>query len=119
MDYEKPTVRVMVGVAFLDEDLDRIGGTQKVWDEDQKKEVDQKLGVLGVMNDKKKAEEYAPIWKAWCELTLKEPEKYSDFFELTGEEVLDIREGFFDAANPLKKRLAALRSSEASEPKAV
>ena len=115
--YKKPVLRIVIEVRELDRQMLEIGGIETVKDE-AGKETTQPVGIFGIFGDGAKSEKYAPIWKKFCQAVLENPEEYSDFFTLTGEEVLDIREGFFEAAHPLKRRLAALKDSEVSTPRA-
>jgi hypothetical protein len=110
--FKKPVNRIVVEVAELDEKMRAIAGKEKVVDENGK-EIEQERGIFGIFGDKKKSEQYAPIWKKFCEIAIESPD-VSDYMSLTEEEVYDIRQAFFDGASQMRRLLNALKPSDGS-----
>ena len=115
--YKKPILRLVDEIAFeIDPKRKELAG--KILDDEGKEFKLSPMGELyEILFKKEKRTEYAPTWKRFCELALESPDGFSDIHLLTAQEAIDIQEGFTYAADPLMRPLAALRSSEASEPK--
>lgn len=72
--------------------------------------------ILGILLDEEKTEKFRPFWKEYVNLIFVESKGIDDITELTTEEVEKIQEGFSDAATPMLRRFAALKSSPDTVP---
>ena len=72
--------------------------------------------MLTILLDEELTAKFQPFWEKYVNLVIEQPEGLENLSDLTTEEVEQIREGFFDTATPMLKRLAALKSSPDSQP---
>jgi hypothetical protein len=121
--FKKPTIGLVWEVGDLDSEMaDVIGKVEsEVWDEEESKSVKRMVEptMLKILFDRDLCSKFQPLWTRYCDLVFENPDDHiKDLSNMLEWEVEDIRKGFFDAASQMKQRLAALKSSQDSAPKA-